>query len=93
MIATYIDDALDHVLDVAAYRADGGELLTDSHPLLNEHLLLAQHLHVYRHVTEVATERAARTLDGHASRLHRHAHCNKGGLLKTVGNVAPQKQF
>ena len=46
MRRAYLHDTLDHVLYVRTDRLDGGELLTNTEPLLNHQLVLLYLLYV-----------------------------------------------
>lgn len=62
---------LDHVLDVTADGADGGQLLLGSEPLLHLQGALVGHVHVQSQVLEAALQGAAGAGDGHHTGLHR----------------------
>lgn len=62
--------ALDHVLDVGADRADGGQLFSDPEPFHDDQLVFSLLLHVDLHVAKVPAEDSSRATDGHLAGIH-----------------------
>lgn len=74
LVLVALDHTLDHVLDVSADGAHGGDLLLGTEPLLNLDLLLADLVDVDASVLEAALESTARALDSHDSGLDKYLH-------------------
>ena len=76
LVQVALGDADNHVLNVRAHGADGGELFADAEPLLHANLLLADHLNV-KLLLELSGQHATRALDAHLAVLHRDLDCTE----------------